>query len=391
MPGLETASVVMPLSYSHSRVAVRPRFSGGLVCIIIFLAIIVASVPAAESVFRLLGDQPSFDLGGLYVPFQKGNYKLAPEVQTSARFASGPLAVYTDAFGLRCDKSKHFAADRWQPINILLIGDSQGFGNGVNFEETIAGSMAALAAERGYHIANASVGGHSLASQLQLARWLVEDQGLQVQNFVLLLTPAIIHSPDKLNEAVVGADGRLYAESTTGVRFRGWAKRNLVVYSRLRDAVRNLGIGADPTKNSSTVLSFYDAARQQEMTQELLAIVEEFKGFAAAHGAGVQIVYVPLTIEATFESVRQTAAKQNLSIDPDVPYRVAASVAMHLHIPLHDLRPVLQQAHSDGQALIVKGDFHYSPSLSLACGAKLWGELAPPAAKTKLISANRSN
>ena len=45
--------------------------------------------PGAEFVFRLLGDEPSFDLRGLYAPFASGNYKLGPEVETSARFASG--------------------------------------------------------------------------------------------------------------------------------------------------------------------------------------------------------------------------------------------------------------------------------------------------------------
>jgi hypothetical protein len=109
----------------------------------------IASFPVAEFVFRLIGDEPSFDLRGLFAPFASGNYKLAPEVQTSARFASGPLSVYTDAFGLRCDKAKRFAADPQKPIDILFVGDSQGFGNGVNFEDTIGGSMARLAAEQG--------------------------------------------------------------------------------------------------------------------------------------------------------------------------------------------------------------------------------------------------
>jgi len=391
MPIAHPSTAVIPLTRAHATCGVWSRFAARFTYFVIFVGIMIASFPVAEVIFRLLGDEPSFDLRGLYVPFANSNYKLAPEVQTSARFASGPLAVYTDAFGLRCDKAKRFAANRCQPINILLIGDSQGFGNGVNFEDTIAGSMAALAAERGYRVCNASVGGHSLASQLQVARWLTEQQGLEIKNFVLLLTPAMIHSPDKPNQAIVGDDGRLYAGPTIGAKFRRWVKSNLVVYSRLRDALRNLGIGADPTKDSSTVVSFYDVVHQQETMQELLTTVEEFKEFAAAQEADIQIVYVPLTIEATFESVRQVAAKQNASLDSDVPYRIAASAAARLDIPLHDLRPVLREAHSAGQMLIVKGDFHYSPGLSRACGAKLWAELALPAKKAKLMSANRSN
>jgi hypothetical protein len=363
-----------------------------LICIAIFVGIFVASFPAAELAFRLLGDEPSFDLRGMYAPFGNGNYKLAPEVQTSARFASGLLAVYTDAFGLRCDKAKRFAADRSKPINVLLVGDSQGFGNGVNFEDTIGGSMAALAAKQGYRVSNASVGGHSLASQLELVRWLVEEQGLRVENFVLLLTPAMIHSSDKLNEAIVGDDGRLYAGPTIGARLRVWAKSDLVVYCRIRDAVRNLGIGADPTQGSSTVFSFYETGPQQTAVEEaLLNTVKEFKNFAASHGAAIHLVYVPLTVEATFESVRQAAAKQNLALDPDVSFHIANSVTSRLGIPLHDLRPVLQRAHGNGEVLIVKSDFHYSPVLSRACGVSLWTDLAMPAKEGSLAGANKAN
>ena len=391
-PVAQEGNLITPASHNRARSVVRRRLAIGFAHVAIFLGITIVSFPVAELAFRLIGDEPSFDLRGLYAPFANGNYKLAPEVQTSARFASGPLSVYTDAFGLRCDKAKRFAADPYKPIDILLVGDSQGFGNGVNFEDTIAGSMATLAAQQGYRVCNASVGGHSLASQLQLAKWLVDEQGLRVRNFVLLLTPAMIHSPDKLNQAIVGDDGRLYGELTTTARLRVWAKSNLVVYSRLRDAVRNLGIGDDPTKDSSTVFSFYDAGHEQLTTQEaLLTTVEKFKNFASSHGAAIQMVYVPLTVEATFESVRGATAKHDIRLDPDLLFRLAESVARHAGIPLHDLRPVLQQAHSDGQVLIVKGDFHYSPVLSRACGATLWAELGMPPRKSNSISDSRPN
>jgi hypothetical protein len=119
--------------------------------------------------------------------------------------------------------------------------------------------------------------------------------------------------------------------------------------------------------------------------------VEKFKNFAISHGAAIHLVYVPLTVEATFDSVRQAAAKQNLSLDPNTSFRVAAAVAGHLDVPLHDLRPVLQQVHFDGQVLIVKSDFHYSPILSRACGAKLWTDLAMPAKASNLPGATGLN
>jgi hypothetical protein len=374
----QVESVVAPQRHS---LRPDPRFSSikGFLYGVIFASIVTASLPVAELAFRLLGDEPSADLRGLYTQFAGRNYKLASDVRTGARFASGFLSVFTDAYGLRADGAGRFAAKRDKPIDFLIVGDSQGFGNGVNFEDSIAGSMAALAAERGYRVSNSSVGGHSLASQLQVAKWLVEEQKLRVEHFVVLLTPAMIHSPDTLNQAIVGGDGRLYGDSTITARLRRWAKSNLVIYSRLRDAVRNVGIGADPTADATTVFSFYDPFSDQIMLQErLLRTVKAFNDFAMRHGAVVHAVYIPLTIEATFRSVSQTAAKQNVPLDPEVSFRLAATVASRLGIPLHDMRSVLREVHSSGQVLVVKGDFHYSPALSRACGATLWADLNFP-------------
>ena len=140
------------------------------------------------------------------------------------------------------------------------------------------------------------------------------------------------------------------------------------------------------------MFSFYEKGGEQEIAQEaLLSSIEEFRKFATRNGVAIHLVYVPLTVEATFESVRQAGAKQNITLDQDASFRVAAWVAARLKIPLLDLRPVLQQTHSDGQMLVVKGDFHYSPVLSRACGERLWGDLAMPGQKNNAVTTNKTN
>jgi hypothetical protein len=382
-------SISIASSRPHFTSGVRFSLADRLACAVIVVCIVTASFPIAEFAFRLLGDEPSADLRGLYTQFGSGNYKLAPNVRTSARFASGNLSVFTDSFGLRCDGAGRFAADPGKPIDMMVVGDSQGFGNGVNFEDSIAGSMAVLAMEQGYRVANASVGGHTLSGQLQVAKWLVEQQKLRINNFIVLLTPTMIHSPAESNQAIVGDDGRLYGDTSTMARLRLWAKSNLVIYSRLRDAVRNVGVGVDPTEGATTVFSFYDTSADQSGAEDrLFDTLESFQLFARRHGAVVHVVYIPLTVEATFESVREAAAKQNISLDPDVSFRIAAAAAARLGIPLHDMRAVLHQAKSSGQVLVVKGDFHYSPILSRAVGAKLWNELSL-ALRTSRMQARR--
>lgn len=347
----------------------------------VFFAIAMASIPVAEAFFRLIGDEPSFDLQGLYVPFAGDNYKLGSRVDTGASLAVGRVSVHTDDLGLRCDQAREFGLKKGSEVDFLIIGDSQGFGNGLNFEDTVAGSFAVIAAKYGVRVANASVGGHSLASQLEVVRWLVEQDEVVVRNYVILFTPALVENSDRLNHVTVGRDGRLYGSLPT-FQTKGllWIKTRTVTYSRVRDAVRNAGIGAEPAKGSPTVFQFY---RQGEVGDSTIARLSDalsaFREFAAKHGSAVHAIYIPLTVEAEFDSIRQAAAEHGLTVDPDLPLTRSKTVMERLGIPLHNLKPVARQVHRDGQILTVKADFHYSAVLSKACGAALWDCFRPSA------------
>jgi hypothetical protein len=361
-----------------------------LATVILYLCVLagswLVSIPVAELVFRLLGDAPSPDMRGLFVPFAEGNYKLGASVDAHAFYASGRKTVHTDGLGLRCDSARRFAANPGDTIDVFLLGDSQGFGNGVNFEETIGGTLAEIEAQKGYRVSNASVGGHSLPSQYELTRWLVDQRGLRAARFVLLITPAMIFTGNRQDHVTVGEDGRLYGDSVSmGARLKLWAKTHLVIYSRVRDAVRNSGIGVDPTKKSASVFEFYQVGKQTDaIRSDLLVGLKKLQTFAADHGADMYLVYVPLTVEAEFDPVQQAAAKSGMDLDPDIPLRIISSVAEQLHVPLYNLKPVLKKIRAEGHQLNVTGDFHYSPILSRACGSSLAAELKLPLKETQL-------
>lgn len=337
------------------------------------------SIPAAEAVFRLAGDEPSPDMQGLFAPFGDHTYRLGASVDTYAYFAQGRVAVSTDALGLRCDVQRRFARATGDSVDVLLMGDSQGFGNGVNYEDSIAGSFAGIEAGRGYRVANASVGGHSLAMQLNVVRWLLDTGQLKVANFVVLLTPVMIHTGNAVERANVGPDGRLYSDiPDLRTRLNLWTKTHLVVYSRVRDAVRNYGIGVQPAARS-VVFDYYQAGPQADAARDALAgMVRELKALAKPLGASVQLVYMPLTVEADFEPVRGAAKAVGLELDPDVSLHVATAAADLAGVSLHSLKRVVGEVRAKGTMLNVKGDFHYSAELSRASGADLAAHIVLP-------------
>lgn len=337
------------------------------------------SIFVAEGAFRVLGDQASPEMKGLYMPFGDGAYKLLPNARTGANWASGSFTVTTDDLGMRCDSAHILACHGGETIDALVIGDSQGFGNGVNFASTIAGGAAEAAHASGLRIANASVGGHLAKNQFELIQWLEHEQGLKVANYILLLTPSMTVSCDGYTRAIVGEDGRIY-DKPKSQRERSliFLKSNSVAYPRVRNAIRNLGIGIQASSSAKFIFRVYGyGLNEQKVQKELKDYLARFDEFARRNGARVWLVYVPLTVEVEFDSVLQAAKSQGISLDRDLPFRTCATVAGELGLPLRSLRPVLEGVRADVGELHLKGDYHYNADASKACGLDLWHWLAP--------------
>jgi len=346
-----------------------------------------AAAGVAEGVFRALGDTPSADLEGLYQPFGNGNYKLQPSINTSATWSTGKFTVHTDELGLRCDLNRKMATRPGDQIDVLFLGDSQGFGNGVNYEDTIPGTFARLAAEDGYVVRNACVGGQAPLNQLALAERLAKEDNVHVATYIYLFTPASIGNCRGFTRVVVGSDGRLYDQETTSeMLLRQWFKTHLVIYSRFRDAVRSSGIGVTTDADTPFVVQVYSTSVEEGTATTCTEFLSKFKQFAAQHGATVEAVYVPLTIEASFDSIRRAGDKRGIVVHPDVPYRALSAAAHRVDIPLYDLRPVLRDFDSRGEALSLLPDFHYTGPVSRAAGNKVWQEYSARVRALRTVS-----
>jgi len=364
----------------------------GFLCYpLVFASIAVASFIPAEAVFRLLGDAPSEDLRGLYAPFGDNGYKLGANVDTSASWASGPFFVHTDGLGLRCDRDRRFAVHPGDLLDVVFLGDSQGFGNGVSFESTIAGTVAACEYNRQLRVANISVGGHTITQQLELLQRLVTEDHLRARTYVLLTTPVMALGCDGYTHAAVGADGRLYDGPKTAEQMAViYLKSHSVTYSRIRDAIRNIGIGLAPPRDTPFLFRLYDAGvDEQRVTNTLTHCVQQLTAFADTQRANLAMVYVPLTVEAGFSDISEAAASHGIRLDPDLPSRIAASVSRRLGVPFLDLRPVARDLRANGDPLHLKGDYHYDATLSSSCGKRVGAALSDLPRRSPSAAASR--
>jgi hypothetical protein len=333
------------------------------------------SIAAAEGAFRLLGATPSTQLEGLYKQLPNGNYMHRPSVDADANWFGAKFTVHTDSLGFRCDRDRRYAVTPTHTVDILLVGDSQAYGQGVSFEDSVAGTFISRAASDGKLAVNVAVGGHLLQNQLELLQMLSDESALRGRHVVLVLTPYLLAWPGDSERATVGPDGRLYGSNVTRWKqFMVELKTRLVVYSKLRDAVR---MTVAPPQTDDGVLSvfireFETGAAETRRAEAFLKWMSSFKLWTERVGADIHLVYAPLTLEFTFSELREHARRKGVEIDADAPYRVAALAADRFGLPLYDLRPTLLAIHQKGERLSLEGDPHYNPAVSIMAGTSIW-------------------
>ena len=329
----------------------------------------LGSIGVAEGVFRGLGKWPSNNVGGVYESFGEGSFKHRPNCAVRENWFSGEFFIYTDDLGLRFGARPEGGVKPGRRIDFLVLGDSQGFGNGVNFEDSIVGVLQTQAQAAGFTLANASVGGHFLRNQIELAKWLRHERDLEVRSILLLLTPRMVSDADGYATASIGEDGRLYGSRPSLVaRIRAWLRTHSSIYVVVRDAYRSTGAGAG---DESSRINFYrvDDERRKELKKAMMELTQ----WSAGIGVPVVVAFLPLVIEIRGDATAPTWM-QGLSFD--APYRLVHDVTTDLDLPLIDVRLTLERLREQGNPLQLRGDPHYDAATSHAVGRQIWAELA---------------
>lgn len=347
--------------------------SSALQSLVLVGAVFALSVPAADIAYRLGGARPSDDLAGLYQNFGDGSYRMREHVETSADWYSGAFTVYTDELGLRSASSSAVSRASDGHLDFLILGDSQGFGQGVSFEESLVGELDRLAMESAPSrtVGNASVGGHYLRNQLEVAQWMASGADVSFDRVVVLLTPYLISSARLYNQAVVSDDGKLWGQDPDLVsRALMWAKTNTALYGILRNAYWNAR-GAEPDPGVFSMFIDGRVDRDQVRT-ELDDVLGELTTWAEEESAEVAIVYLPFILEFDPQGAEAMAASVGSDLDLEVAAAMARTAAEELDLEFFDLRPAVAAVAATGEPLGLRGDPHYNRETSLAAAAALW-------------------
>jgi len=348
----------------------------------IIAAVWLASFAAAEFAFRAAGDRVTQDGARMYVVFGDGKpspngasgFKLAPNAASDLNLMQGRSIVYTNSLGLRCG----VAGRSWKPgpVDVLILGDSQCFGWGLDFESTMIGQLTGIAAREGRSVQNLGIGNHYLLNQFELLRW-VYDQGVRPKRIAIVLTPYLIATAGGYVRQLVGTDGRLYnprdPHKIGGLT--SWLKMHFVTYPRMRAAVVAIVPPSWDEASDPVAIRVFREDLSPQFFQKTLNIVEQIRTWAYQRGIALSIAYTPMAGEYDFAPIEAATRNLNVAIQKDVPGRVASQVASRIDAPFIDVRPALAAESAAGHPLTLVGDGHYNEKTSGAAAKALYSGL----------------
>jgi hypothetical protein len=331
----------------------------GVVLFTILLCLIILEIG-----LRAVGRRPTNMADGIYE--QDGDsFRLKKNATKLIRYPAFSYTVFTDEFGFR-DRSTEHRDLRGKPFYAVL-GASEVFGNGADYDDTFVGIFAKEAEKKGLEVLNLATGGHNFIDQERLLRQFIEETHLNPSAVLFCVNALHIPTFDQKIEHVIVKNGYVIDQSGWRITYMRLMAGNLSsAFCFFRDGVRKIQekwFHQTRSSKSSEFLEAFSKAnpiRSSARTRELEDYLTRFESFCRQNQIEPIYVYLPLSDSFKLnEILKQIGADPN---DYDATYyeTLMRSYAEHAEARLVDLSPVLKQAYDQGRELRFKLDPHFN-------------------------------
>lgn len=274
--------------------------------------------------------------------------------------------VTTDANGFRVTEPKEMNA-RLKP-EIVILGDSQTFGVGVNDEQTYASVLSGLL---GQPVLNTGCSGYNNYEELALARSIISY--LKPERLVLAFFAG--NDPYENYRETVSVTGKVSSENAGSVsaKVKNWLSKKSAIYSlliRLRryDWINDLFCRAGLVHNmppaeleifknppSERARTFWEVTRKP---------ILDLAGLCKTHHIEFMVLFIPDRYQVEDAYWQQWIQKYRLDAslyDLDGPNKYMQDLCSKNGIKFLDVTPKLRMEQSSGRSMYWKIDNHLSP------------------------------
>jgi hypothetical protein len=347
---------------------------------VVMFVTILACLAMLEVGLRMTHRYPMGNTEGYFA--QGGiSYLLKKNITKDVFWPSMSFTVHTSDLGFRSPKPgpQHIGE---QPYYAVL-GASDAFGNGLDYEKTFVGIFAERLKQHNIDVVNLAVAGHHLQEQAALFKSLTASVINPPQAVVIVFNPLLIGGYDDNHPNVVVRRGDLFE----GDNWRMALTRKLLAntsasYCFFRDGIRRTQQKFFGREDFS--LSFYverfsstHRIRQPEKTADFLKNLREFEQFIRSLNGTPICVYCP---PAGVFQVNDLAAKGKLDprlIDTEFFVDIVRTHCKAEGVKFVDLTPPVQERFNKGEKLNFDADGHYNGPTSRVVGEYLYGALQP--------------
>lgn len=373
----EVAKKSASVCAQDSRLFLRRAYSQ----LVAVLITIVACLILLEIGLRISG---RYQMGNMEGYFEKGSisYVVKKNVKKEVFWPTMSFTVCTSELGFRVPKPgpQHIGERPYYAV----LGASDAFGNGLNYENTFVGILAEKMKQHDIDVVNMAVAGHHLLEQAAMFK---DFAAAHVTNppaaVVIVFNPLLIGGYDDIHQNVIVRRGDLFESDNWRIPLLRKALANTsAMYCFFRDTIRRIQYRQFQKEDVS--LSFYverfsstHRIRHPEKTADFLKNLKELEQFIRSLNATPIYVYCP---PAGVFQVNDLAAKGKLDpslVDTEFFVEIVRTHSRAAGVKFIDLNPPVQERFNKGEKLNFDADGHYNGPTSEVVGKYLYEALKP--------------
>jgi hypothetical protein len=330
--------------------------------IIIFSTLIFCSL-LLEVGLRIIGRIPTDMADGMSEQWGDG-YRLKKNLKKTVKWPACSFTTYTNSYGFR-DK-KNGDIDLKEKIYYTILGASDVYGHGVNYEDSFVGILAEEAEKKRIKVLNLGVGGHRFPDQEALFKDFLKNAPHKPLKLLFTVNAMNIHEFDRPNNDVIVKNGYLL-DKNHWIRayIRLMLGNNSSAYCYFRDGIRKIQeewFNFKPTKELKYFRYFSKSNRMysEDIIRQFEDYLNNLEDFCRQNNIELIYIYLPM-----IDSYRLEELVLSFKKDPNDFDASYYSFLMEMHckkekIPFLNLRPVLKTYHEQGKELRFKLDGHYN-------------------------------
>jgi hypothetical protein len=361
--------------------------------LIVVVLTIAANLALLEIGLRVTGRYKLDSTDGYFAP-EGISYGLKKNVSKRVYWPRQSFLVETDEFGNRANKSgrRDLIGKRYYAV----LGASDAFGNGLDYDKTFIGIFAERMKARDTEVVDLAVGGHHLKEQVARLEGFVSQVPTSPRAVIIVFTPLMIATFDETNEGILVINGELFERNSWRVAL---LKRTLAnssaAYCFFRDKIRNIQLRHFNRASLSVdyYLQYYSTSLPIRTPAKLADFEERIVDLdkrIGSMGATPIYVYSPpsggLMVKQLIHEGKVDASRFDTEFYRDLLRKHCAAAG----IEFVDLEPMLQERYDHGEKVSFDLDAHFNEATSKAVGEYLYLSLNPEPRFSVVRSARRS-